>query len=64
MALLPFILASAVSRSARFFLVALLIAKFGEPMKEQMDKHFNKLALLFGLLLVGGFLVLKVLLKH
>jgi len=64
MALLPFTLASAVSRSARFFLVALLIAKFGEPMKEQMDKHFNKLALLFGLLLVGGFLVLKVLLKH
>ena len=64
MALLPFTLASAVSRSARFFMVALLIAKFGEPMKEQMDKHFNKLALLFGLLLVGGFLVLKVLLKH
>ena len=64
MALVPFTLASAVRKSARFFLVALLIAKFGEPMKEQMDKHFNKLALLFGLLLVGGFLVLKVLLKH
>jgi len=35
MALLPFILASAVSRSARFFLVAALVAKFGEPMKEK-----------------------------
>jgi membrane protein YqaA with SNARE-associated domain len=34
MALLPFILASAVSRSARFFLVAFLMAKLGEPMKE------------------------------
>ena len=64
MAVLPFILASAVSRSARFFLVALLIAKFGEPMKEIIDKHFNKLALLFGLLLVGGVLILKVFLKH
>ena len=59
MALWPFILASAVSRSARFFLVAFLLAKFGEPMKEKIDKHFNLLALLFGLLLIGGILVLK-----
>jgi membrane protein DedA with SNARE-associated domain len=59
MALLPFILASAISRSARFFLVAFLMAKFGEPMKEKIDKHFNLLALLFGTLLVGGVLVLK-----
>ncbi len=59
MALLPFILASAVSRSARFFLVAFLMAKFGEPMKEKIDKHFNLLAFLFAILLVGGVLVLK-----
>ena len=59
MALVPFILASAVSRSARFFLVAALVAKFGEPMKKKIDKHFNLLALVFGLLLVGGFLALK-----
>jgi len=64
MAILPFIIASAISRSARFFLVAVLIAKFGEPMKELIDKHFNKLALVFGLLLLGGFLILKLLLKH
>ena len=37
MALAPFILASAVSRSARFFLVAALMAKFGEPMKEKIE---------------------------
>jgi membrane protein YqaA with SNARE-associated domain len=61
MALAPFILASAVSRSARFFLVAALVSKFGEPMKEKIDKHFNLLALVFGLLLVGGFLALKLL---
>jgi membrane protein YqaA with SNARE-associated domain len=64
MALLPYTLASAVSRSGRFFLVALLISKFGEPMKELIDKHFNKLAFAFGLLLIGGFLVLKLLVKH
>ena len=64
MNLLPFILASAVSRSARFFLVAILIAKFGEPMKEKMDKHFNLLALLFAALLIGGFVLLKSLTAH
>lgn len=62
MALIPFLLASAVSRSARFFLVAILISKFGEPMKEKIDRHFNKFALAFGVLLVGGFLLLKVIL--
>lgn len=64
MAFLPFVLASAVSRSARFFLVALLIAKFGEPMKEKIDRHFNLLALVFGILLVGGFVALKFIFAH
>ena len=59
MALLPFVLASATSRSARFFLVAILISKFGEPMKKKIDRHFNKLALALGLLLLGGFIALK-----
>ena len=30
-------------------------------MKEKIDKHFNLLALVFGLVLVGGFLALKLL---
>ncbi len=59
MAVIPFLVASAASRSARFFLVAALIAKFGEPMKEKIDRHFNFLALLFGTLLVGGFIAIK-----
>ena len=61
MALPQFLIASAISRSARFFIVAVLIAKFGEPMKVFIDKHFNKLALAFGVLLLGGFAVLKLL---
>ncbi len=64
MPFLPFVLASAVSRSARFFLVALLIARFGEPMKEKIDRHFNTLALVFGILLVGGFVALKYIFAH
>ena len=56
-----FLLASTVSRSARFFLVALLIRKFGEPITAFIDKYFNILSLIFTILLIGGFLVLKVL---
>ncbi|MBI3178771.1 MAG: DedA family protein [Deltaproteobacteria bacterium] len=59
MPLLPFLAASAVSRSARFFLVAGLIYKLGDPVKVFIDKYFNWLALAFSVLLVGGFVVLK-----
>ena len=41
------------------FLVAFLLAKFGEPMKDQIEKHFNLLAFLFGILFIGGIFVLK-----
>ncbi|MDG1995450.1 MAG: DedA family protein [Emcibacteraceae bacterium] len=54
-----FILASAVSRSARFFLVAALLWKFGDPIKEFVERHLAKLALLFCTLLVGAFVMLK-----
>lgn len=64
MTFLPFVLASATSRSARFFLVALLLAWFGEPMKDLIDRHFNKLALVFSILLVGGFVAVKYWFKH
>ena len=59
MAFLPFVVASTVSRSARFFLVALLLAWFGEPMKHFIDRHFNLLALVFAILLVGGVVAVK-----
>ncbi|MBN2376167.1 MAG: DedA family protein [Sedimentisphaerales bacterium] len=54
-----FVIASAVSRSARFFLVAGLFWKFGPTIKPFIDKYFNWLCLLFMVLLVGGFIVLK-----
>jgi membrane protein YqaA with SNARE-associated domain len=54
-----FVLASAVSRSARFFLVAALIRYFGRPIKSFIDRYFNLLCLVFGVLLVGGFFVIK-----
>ena len=36
-----FVLASTLSRSARFFLLSALIWKFGEPMRDFIDKYFN-----------------------
>ena len=56
-----FIIASTISRSARFFLVALLIKKFGKPITLFIDKYFNILSIVFTILLIGGFFALKVL---
>jgi len=57
-----FVAASVVGRSARFFLVAALIYKFGEPVREFIERYFDLLALLFAALLVGGFILVKMVL--
>jgi len=57
--IIMFIIASVVSRGARFFLVAFLIWKFGPQIKLFIDKYFNWLAIAFTGLLIGGFLVIK-----
>jgi len=58
---LIFCIASAISRSARFFLVAGLFGWKGEAIKPFIDKYFNWLSLAFVALLIGGFAVLKLL---
>lgn len=54
-----FVLASAVSRSARFFLVSTLIFFFGEPIKRVIDKYFNLLSVAFVILIILGFVAIK-----
>lgn len=54
-----FIIASVLSRSARFFMVAGLFGWKGEKMKPFIDKYFNWLSLAFVALLIGGFAALK-----
>lgn len=54
-----FFVAAAVSRGARFFLVAGLMRVFGAKITPFIDRYFNWLALLFAALLVGGFVVVK-----
>jgi membrane protein YqaA with SNARE-associated domain len=55
-----FILVSLLSRAARFFLVAAVIYKFGAPVRNFIERYFNLLSILFFILLVGGFLAVKV----
>ena len=56
-----FLIASAISRSARFFIVAGLFGWKGEAIRPFIEKYFNWLSLAFVVLLVGGFAVLKLL---
>jgi len=54
-----FVLASAISRSARFFLVGFIIYKFGPPIKVFIEKYFNLFSIVFFILLILGFYLLK-----
>ena len=54
-----FVFASAIGRGGRFFLVAILLRFFGEPIKEFIDRYFNWLTVIVAVLFVGGFLVLN-----
>ncbi|MEA2031228.1 MAG: YqaA family protein [candidate division Zixibacteria bacterium] len=59
MSLTVFILASSISRSVRFFIVAgligLLYKRYGERIKTFIDSYFNYLAVAFIVLLILGF---------
>jgi len=54
-----FMIASIIGRGARFFLVSALIWKFGPPIKSFIDKYFNIFAILFTILLIGGFVLIN-----
>ncbi len=63
MTFIPFLVASAISRSLRFFIVAgligLLYKRYGDRIKHFIDKYFNLLAMAFVMLLILGFLSIK-----
>ncbi len=56
---MKFLFASAISRSARFFLVSGLIWYFGPMIKGFIDKYFNLLVIGFTIALIGGFILIK-----
>jgi membrane protein YqaA with SNARE-associated domain len=55
-----FVLASSISRSARFFLVAGLIYKYGAPIRTFIERYLNLLTIIFVVLLIIGFCLIKV----
>lgn len=54
-----FIATSILARGLRFFLVAFLLWKYGEPIRDFIEKRLGLMFILFIVLLVGGFAVLK-----
>ena len=52
-------IASVIGRGVRFFLVAGLLWYFGAAIEKFIDRNFGWLSILFFVLLVGGFAVLK-----
>jgi membrane protein YqaA with SNARE-associated domain len=54
-----FMLVSVIARASRFFLVAALLWFFGEKIRIFIEKYLGLLTLLFFMLLLGGFAVIK-----
>ena len=57
--ILPFIIFSLISRGARFFLLAGVIRIWGNQIKSIIDRYFNQLVILFTVLVVLSFWLLK-----
>ncbi|WP_114389695.1 YqaA family protein [Notoacmeibacter marinus] len=54
-----FTIVSIIGRAARFFLVAWLLGRYGEPLQRFIERWLNWLFLAFMILLVGGFVSIK-----
>ncbi|MGE5201105.1 MAG: YqaA family protein [Acidobacteriota bacterium] len=57
--LVAFVLASIVSRSLRFFLVAALLWRFGEPIRDFIERRLLLVTSAFVAILVGGFVLVR-----
>lgn len=57
-----FVLASLVSRSARFLLEAWLLRRFGPSIRDFIERRLGLMMLLFCAVLIGGFVAIKFLL--
>ena len=61
MPMITFVVTSILARGLRFYLVALLLWKYGEPVRDFIEKRLGLMFILFVALLAGGFYVLKLL---
>ncbi|MDR2761927.1 MAG: DedA family protein [Planctomycetaceae bacterium] len=63
LSILTLVIASIIGRGMRFYLVATLMFTFGANVRNWIDAHFNKLTIIFTILLIGGFIFIKYLFK-
>lgn len=56
---IPFVVASLIGRAMRYYAVAALVGFFGEPVKHAIERYFDLLSVVFALLLIGGFVMIK-----
>ena len=61
MPVVTFVMTSILARGMRFFILALLLWKYGEPIRDFIEKRLGLMFTLFIILLAGGFYVLKLL---
>ncbi|QIZ79374.1 YqaA family protein [Thalassovita gelatinovora] len=54
-----FVVTAIVARGIRFFAVALLLWKYGEPIRDFIERRLGLMSILFVLLLLGGFYLVK-----
>ena len=54
-----FMISSVIARGIRFYFVAWLLWKWGAPMKTWIEKNLGWLSVLFFVLLIGSFLLIK-----
>ena len=54
-----FVAASVASRGLRFAVVALIVRAWGPPARLFIERYFNLMAVIFVLLLIGGFALVK-----
>lgn len=57
--LIVFTIASILARGIRFYVIAWLLKRFGAPMKTFIEKNLNLLSIIFLILLIGGFAIIK-----
>ena len=57
----PFLTVSLLGRASRFLLVALLLRLLGPTIREKVEENFDLVTLLLLILLIGGFVFLKLL---
>ena len=57
--LVVFTIASILARGFRFYIIAWLLKRFGTPMKTFIEKNLNLLSIIFLILLIGGFAIIK-----